>query len=183
MKIPQDILDDLRMAFQALGNAIQSRYSKPKNMPLEQQNPPPQQPSSAPLGPSVDTIQPWTSPANNRHNVRVLCDFALLTLTQKNIITACVEVESGFYNYYPSGQPVIHKNTDDKGNLLSTDWGIVQINDHYHIGQGKDFPSVDFVMQNPDKAVQFMIDMYKVGRLSMWVSYSSGAYLRYMPVA
>lgn len=180
------VLEEMKLALQALGKALLLRYgTKPTPMPAAPTAPIPENEEvpivRTPTTPSIDTLEPWTDPLSNRHNVRVLCDLAVLTLQAKNIITACVEVESGFYNYLPNGSPITHKNYDQKGTLLSTDWGIVQINDYYHIGAGKDFPSAEYVMANPQKAVQFMIDMYKAGRLSLWVSYSSGEYLKYMP--
>lgn len=186
MEIPQELLAQMKRTFQALALALQSWGQKKAMPPQQEENqqtavqPLSSQPATATV-PSIDTLEPWTDPLSNRHNVRVLCDKADLTLQAKNIITACVEVESGFYNYFPNGNPVIHKNFNTKGILTSTDWGIVQINDLYHCGEGKDFPSADFVMANPQKAVEFMIDMYKAGRLSLWVSFSSGAYLKYMP--
>lgn len=130
---------------------------------------------------NIDILIPgWTNPIDNRHNVRVLCDLSGLDLNSKNVITACVEQESGFYNYLPNGDPVEHRNMS--GDVLeSTDWGIIQCNDKNHIGVGKDFASVGFVMANPQVMVQWMIDMYKVGRISMWDSYSTGAYKRFMP--
>lgn len=131
---------------------------------------------------NIDTLLSWDSPENNRHNVRVLCDLSGLDLHDKNIITACVEQESDFYNYMPvTGLPVKHVNLARDGSIASTDWGIVQINDHYHIGEGEDFPSVDYVMQHPQKCVQFMINCYKQGVLYLWSSYKTGAYLKYMP--
>lgn len=122
----------------------------------------------------------WDTPANARNSVRELCDAQGLDLIGKNTITACIEQESDFMNY-KNGVPVSDKNLNTDGSLASTDWGICQINDHYHIGAGKDFPSVDYVLANPDKAVIFMINCYKNGTLNMWVSYSSGEYKKYMP--
>lgn len=129
----------------------------------------------------IDTLTTWDSPNNCRHNVRVLCDLSGLGLYMKNVITACVEQESDFENYKMDGTPLIHQNLNKDGSLSSTDYGIVQINDYYHIGPNKDFPSVDFVMQNPQKCVQFMIDCYKQGKLGLWSSYKTGAYLKWMP--
>jgi len=37
------------------------------------------------------------------------------------------------------------------------------------------------VLDHPDKAVRYMIKMMKAGKLDLWVSYSSGAYNKYMP--
>lgn len=154
-------------------------------------NPAPQQ-TITPVVPSdtIDTLLPWDGPKNNRHNIRVLCDLSGLSLvpsiavklpngttklfTAKDIITACIFQESEFMNYFKDGTPVTHDNGSSK------DWGIVQINDKYHIGPGKDFPSSDYVMAHPEKAVQFMIDMYKAGKLGMWVSYSSSDFTQWL---
>ncbi len=132
---------------------------------LETQKPPSPMPPNAYL---------WDTPENSRHSVRVICDEMGLTLHEKNIITACIQVESGFKN------SAIGRNMKN-GVLLSTDWGLVQINDYYNIGVGKYWSSVKQVLDNPDKAVRWMITMFKQGKLNLWVSYSSGAYLKYMP--
>lgn len=138
-------------------------------------------PENAPTVPSIDTLKTWDTPANCSHNVRVLCDMAGLSLNEKDIIWACVKQESEFQNYFPDGQPVEHQNLNKDGSLSSTDFGIVQINDWFHIGQGKDFPSVEYVLVNPDKCVQFMIDCSKAGNLSLWSSYKTGAYRAWLP--
>lgn len=135
----------------------------------------------------------WDTPQNARHSVRVLCDEVGLTLHDKNVITACVQQESGFMNRRPDGTPmkninyyknkngVYYLDTDGNKIVASTDWGICQINDHYHVGKGKRWSSVASIVDNPDKAIKWMITMYKQGHLNQWVSYSSGAYLKYMP--
>lgn len=119
-------------------------------------------------------VYPWDSPKHNYHNTRVLCDLAELTTEEKNLICACIYRESGFNN------DAVNHNKDKSGNILSTDFGICQINDYYHIGFEKDFPTVDYVLSNPDKAVSWMIDMYQHGMLKQWVSYSSGAYKQFL---
>lgn len=125
---------------------------------------------------SMEPTKPmlWDTRDHARYNVRVLCDKAGLSVMEKNILCACIHQESNFNNN------AVCRNRDKDGNIMSSDWGIVQINDHYHIGAGKDFPSVEYVVANPDKAVQWMIDMYKKGQLKMWVSYSSGAYKQWL---
>lgn len=153
--------------------------------PMPQTPPEPQNTPSQPVSPSPDsdTVPPtvpesgdlqWDTPAHAWHAVRVMCDDAGLTLDQKNVISACVYQESHFNN------SAEHENKDTKGNVLSTDFGIVQVNDYYHIGPGKDFPSVQYVLDNPDKAVAFMLAMFKSGKLSLWTSYSSGAYKQWL---
>ena len=123
----------------------------------------------------TDIMYPdWSTPHHAFHNTRVLCDFSGLTLAEKNIICACIYQESGF------DINAVNYNKNAQGKILSTDYSLCQINDYYHIGQGKDFPSVQFVLDNPQKAVDWMIKMYKNGLLKMWVSYSSKAYLHWL---
>lgn len=121
-----------------------------------------------------DTMLPWGSASNNYHNVRVLADLAGLSLDDKNDLCACIYQESGFD---PNAQ---HANTNAAGVILSTDYGICQINDYYHIGPGKDFPSVEYVLDNPEADVKWMISMLQHGLLKQWVSFSSGAYLQWL---
>lgn len=124
---------------------------------------------------SIDTLYPsWATQQDAYHNARVLCDNSGLTLAEKNLISACLYQESRFK------VGAVNHNENGVGDILSTDYGIAQINDFYHIGAGKDFPSVEYVMDNPAKTVQFMINKYLQGRLSMWVSYSSGDYKQWL---
>ena len=132
----------------------------------------PVKPESSPTEP-VKTLL-WDTPRNSYHSVRVLCDEEGLTLDEKNLICACIYQESGFDN------SSVCVNKDKAGKPWSKDVGIVQVNDYFHCGEGKQFPSADYVVANPEKAVRWMIDMYKVGQLKMWVSYSSGAYKRWL---
>lgn len=117
----------------------------------------------------------FDTPQNARHSVRVLCDEANLSLYNKNVITACIEQESAFKN------TAVNHNRDKNGKVLSTDWGICQINDYYHTGVGRAFKNAEDIVNNPEKAVRFMISMLKAGKIKLWVSYSSGAYEKYMP--
>jgi hypothetical protein len=153
-----------------------------QNTPVEA----PKQPLNSPVSvstPNPDTMLPWNhNAADNRHNVRVCCDLAGMAVEDKNILCAVVGGESGWLNYLENGSsyPVTHRNLNKDGSLSSTDWGLCQVNDFWHIGEGKDFPSVDYVMQNPTAVVQWMIEMYKAGKITMWDAYLSGAYLRYL---
>lgn len=110
----------------------------------------------------------WDNFANSVHSVRVICDEQGLNLSQKNLICAVIHAESGF------------KNEAKHVNPSSTDWGICQINDYYHIGVKKDFPTVQYVLDNPDKAVIFMINMYKAGKLVLWEAFKNGSYMKYL---
>lgn len=127
-------------------------------------------PQNAPIAPVLD----WETQKGTYHAVRVTCDNLRLTLEEKNLICACIYQESRFTN------TATHQNKDASGNILSTDWGLCQVNDWYHIGAGKDFPSVIYVVDNPEKVVEWMVGMYKHGLLKQWVSFSSQAYLTWL---
>lgn len=128
------------------------------------------------MPPSIDTPQPlpWDTQQKAYHGTRVLCDLAGLSVEEKNIICACIFQESRFK------VNALNINKGSKGQTLSTDYGLCQVNDYYHIGVNKDFPSVEYVVQNPDKVVAWMIRMYQHGMLKQWVSYSSGAYKQWL---
>lgn len=116
----------------------------------------------------------WDTAQHAYHSVRVLCDNAGLEVAEKNLICACIYQESGFNN-----KAVCYNKRAD-GTVTSKDVGIVQVNSYWHCGIGKDFPSSDYVVYHPQEAVEWMIQMYKNGLLKMWVSYSSGAYKRWL---
>lgn len=116
----------------------------------------------------------WDTPRHAYHSVRVLCDEAELTVDEKNLICAVVYQESQFHN------SAKNENKNANGVVLSTDWGLCQINDHYHIGEGKDFPSVEFVLNNPAEVVSWMISQYRHGNLKMWIGFKSGAFKKWL---
>lgn len=122
-------------------------------------------PSPAPIAPLL-----WATPKQAWHSVRVLCDKATLTSADKDLICAVIYQESRFSN------SAKNLNKNKAGQVLSTDFGLCQINDRYHIGPGKDFPNVQYVLDNPDKVVEWMIGLFKHGKLNLWVGYSSGVY-------
>jgi hypothetical protein len=108
------------------------------------------------------------------HSVRVLCDEAGLSVDEKNLICACIYQESQFLNC-AKGQ-----NRNKQGQVTSTDYGICQINDYWNIGKGKPFPSVQYVVDNPQKCVEWMIKMYQQGLLKLWCSYTGGGYKQWL---
>ena len=124
----------------------------------------------------------WDTQKDAMHSVRVLCDELKLNWEQKAIICSCIWQESNFLNYRKPGVPMQGFNKDPKtGKVLSTDWGICQVNDYWNIGPKKVWPSKEFVVQNPEKMVRWMIQCYKQGRLNLWSSYKFGAYKQWMP--
>lgn len=134
---------------------------------------PPEQPNHLPadlLNP--DALLPWTSIENNRHNVRALCDLAGLTEEEKNKISQVIHCES---NYNPA---CVHPNIVN-GIVSSTDFGIAQINDFWHIGPGKDFETSQYVLDNPKECIEWMIKQFKAGNLRLWVCYNKSLYENY----
>ncbi len=143
----------------------------PIPQPVVTPNPVPMPPE--PLAP----ILRFDTPHDAFHATRVMCDNAGLTFVQKDILCACVFQESRFLT-----NPKPNQNLKN-GKVWSTDYGIIQINDYFHIGPGKDFPSVQYVLDNPDKCIQWMIGvMKKTGALQPWSSFSSGAYKQWLPL-
>lgn len=114
----------------------------------------------------------WDTPDVARHSVRLLCDEMGLTVAEKNLICQVINCESGFHQYAKN------ENKYD-GKVTSTDWGICQINDYWHIGKEKTFPSAQYVLDNPEACVRWMIKMFKTGRLNLWVCFSGNYYKNY----
>ena len=149
-------------------------------LPVQPVIPPPNV-LSTPETPIVNPAPPvvpkylWDTPEQARHSVRVICDEQKLSFAEKNLITAVIQAESGFYN------TAINKNRNFHNVVTSIDYGICQINTRFHIGEGKTFPSVEYVLQNPDKVVQWMIKMFRAGHLNWWIAFVNGSYKKYMP--
>lgn len=134
--------------------------------------------------------QPKTAPATGKllfdnyehslHSVRVICDEMGLNWSEKATICACIYQESRFNNKAKG------YNKDHTGHVVSTDWGICQVNDFYNIGKGKKWSSVQQVLDNPEHVVRWMITCYKQGKLDLWSSYKSingatPAYKQWLP--
>ena len=117
----------------------------------------------------------WDTHDNAKHSARVIMDTFGLTWDEKDLLCAVIEGESSFLN------TAKNFNRNSKGQMTSTDWGICQINDRYHIGQGNDFPSVQYVLDNPSEVVAWMCKMYKAGHLNWWCAYANGYYKKFLP--
>jgi len=120
-----------------------------------------------------DTLLPWGPIPNNHRNVRVLCDLTGLSYDDKEDLTACVMVESGF-NLNAINHNYIFENGIRV--LGSTDYGICQWNDKYH---GSEI-APDQALHNPEMAVRLMCKYWLAGKKGQWCSYSSGAYKQYL---
>lgn len=134
------------------------------------------EPVQTPTAPYLTSLVPWTSQKNNFHNARVICDQEGLDAVQKNVLCACIYQESEFLV-----NPKPNQNKDKNGKTWSTDYGIIQVNDHYNIGSGKPFPSVQYVLDNPEACVRWMVKYYKkTSGLSLWASWTSGVYRKWL---
>lgn len=159
----------IRLCQNAIDLLLKKKSVEPFNTPPE-----------PPILPEVEsnnqmTELEWSNPKTIRHSIRILCDIEGLSYKDKNDLCATIQAESNF-NLYA-------KNENKKnGKLLSTDWGLCQINDYWNIGVGKPFPSVDFVLNNPEKVVRWMIGEWKKGENSKnkWIAYKNKSYKRYL---
>lgn len=179
----RDVLERLRQQLERLLATLKNMPSDAINGPTTNETPKDEpQPPQAPVEPPKPTYL-WDTKEHARHSVRVICDEMGLTVQQKNDLCATVGAESGWQSYYltglKKGQPV--KRENKKGGIVwSTDWGISQINDWYHIGKGKEFPSVEYVLNNPEAVIRWMCKMWKAGHADWWIAYKSGAYRAYL---
>lgn len=129
------------------------------------------EPLPEPLTPSVP------APETMQQMVRRVCKEEKLTLRESNQLFATIKCESNF------NPQCVHPNIDEKtGIILSTDFGIAQVNDFYHIGPKKDFPSVQYVLDNPEACIRWMARLFKSGESGkrLWVCYSKGIYKQYL---
>lgn len=172
-------LSDFKARFWAFWTDLVSLILRKSEDPTIEPAPIEPQPPEDPVKPIVPVEEPlkWDTRANSRHSVRVLCDRAGLTLYEKNLITAVIQAESNFNNNAKC------YNKNKAGKVTSIDHGVCQINDTpgWHIGPGLYFKSVQDVTDNPDKAVRYMIKMYRAGKLSLWIAFKNGSYKKYMP--
>lgn len=161
-------------------------FELPSNSPQTAQNAPvspvpaPAVPNPTPM-PTVPPTVPesevlkWSTPKEAFHSTRVIADEMGLTLVQKNVLCACLFQESRFDNN------AVCLNRDKSGRVWSRDISLVQVNTYFHIGPGKEFPSEDYVLSHPEACVRWMAGILKrTGGLAPWVSWSSGAYRRWL---
>lgn len=116
----------------------------------------------------------FDTPAHAYHSTRVICDEMGLTYEQKNEICATIYGESEFNN------KAVCRNRKADGTISSSDWGICQWNDYWHCGEGKTFPSAEYVVANPEIAVRTMVKFYKRGQIDLWVAHKTGRYLQFL---
>lgn len=166
-----NLKSDAEWALEYLFKGIAALFIRNQpNMPPNEQKQPSQ--PSVPPTPTPAPRYDWSTPEAARHSLRVICDEEGLTVAQKNLMSQVVHCESG-YNIHARHYNLVG------GKVVSTDFSICQINDHYHIGPGKDFPSVEYVINNPEAQVRWMCTMVKEGKINLWVCASSGLFEKY----
>lgn len=148
-------------------------------------NSPPNVPSEVPLvAPTVPQDAPkydWSTQLAAKHSVRLICDEEGLDWATKNELTACIRQESQFL-------PHAIGRTNTNG---TQDFGLCQYNNGKDpktgkplwIGLGAAFSSVEEVLDNPEKNVRVMARCFKAGQKSLWSSYKTGAYKKWLSSA
>lgn len=157
-----------------------------RNMEPDTVNSPVSQTEAAPVAsPDPDALLPWDTQANCRHNVRALCDLEGLTFEQKNELSSTVHCESDYdpsivmYNCEHGFVRSTAYNPAIHGAIMSEDVGIAQINSYWHIGPDKDFPSKEYVLNNPEACIRWTCKQWKAGRSKMWVCRLKNLYINY----
>lgn len=163
------LMQRLQRAFDVLVYFL-SFYARRKPVPVE-----PDPPQPVPLPQPTPTPPPapkylWDTPANARHSVRVICDEYGLSPRNKDVICAVIQGESGFdpqkENHNPDG---------------TTDYGISQLNSFWYIGPKQEVKTPEQAKNDPETCVRVMVKAFKAGRISDWIAYRNGSYLKYMP--
>ena len=113
-----------------------------------------------PMKPEAKPKYLWDTKENARHSVRIICDEEGLTLKQKNEITETINCESGFKTN------AVNKNTNG-----TSDYGIIQANSYWYIGEGKPIPSIEVALNDPTFCVRIMARAFKNGRAKDWICY------------
>lgn len=117
----------------------------------------PLQPAPLPIPPVI--------PENIQGIALKACKDVGLSSDMTDRLFATVHGESGWNN------EAIHVNKNADGSVSSTDWYLCQVNDFFHIGTGKDFPSKEYVHDNPDKVLHWMALLFKEGKGNLWDAY------------
>ncbi len=149
------ILSGLKAILQTLVNSL-----KPSMKPVEPKPIVPIDEVIPDPAPKVEKYD-WSTKEAARHSVRLICDEENLSWDMKNRLDKTVEGES---NFNPKAVGKINPNG-------STDWGIAQWNDRLWIGNGKLFPSTDYVLTNPEHCIREMCRQFKLGHANYWVAY------------
>lgn len=125
---------------------------------------------------SVEPVQPqlapskydWDTASFVRHSVRVISDEYFLTWTEKDVVCAVIQAESGF------NPKAVNKNSNG-----TYDYGLCQINSFWHIGPDKYFKTKEEAL-DPEKSVRFMVEQFKRGNIKLWAAFQNKSYRKYL---
>ena len=110
----------------------------------------------------------WSTPLAAKHSFRVMCDDNFLSLSEKNLLCAVLECESGFKI------DAVNKNTNG-----TFDYGICQFNSYWYIEKMK-LITKEQAMNDPEFSCALFIKRYKQGFLKDWICYKSGGYKQHL---
>ena len=119
----------------------------------------------------ADVLYDWDTPEKARHSVRVICDEEGLTTKDKNDLCATVGAESGWKPRQKSLKP----NFDG-----TYDHGIIQLNEKYWIGEGKLYPNIEAVYNDPEGCIRWMCKQWKLGNKNWWYAYKNLSYKKFL---
>lgn len=134
---------------------------------------------TTPTEPIVKYPYLWDTKENVRHSIRLICDEEGLTVAQKNDLSATLKCETGY-------KPLLVHDNVVNGVVETKDYGLCAVNDWWHIANsypnnpGKDFPSTQYVLDNPEVVMRWMCKQWKNGNAKAWVCYSRGLYKQYL---
>lgn len=121
--------------------------------------------------PKPETLKyDWSTQEKARYSVRMICDEEGLSVKDKNDLCATVGAESG----WKPRQRSLKANFDG-----TYDHGIIQLNEKYWIGEGKLYPNIEAVYNDPEGCIRWMCRNWKRNK-NWWYAYKNGSYLRYM---
>lgn len=161
------ILQALQKLFQLLGFIQAHPDAKPTDVVPEPPQAPPQPQPEAPK--PEEPKYKWSTKAEARHSVRVICDEYYLTWVEKDLICAVIEAESNF------NIQAVNKNSNG-----TVDYGICQINSHWWVGPGKLFASAEEVLTHPEESVRFMVESQQQGHLDRWSAFKNNSYKKFL---
>lgn len=113
----------------------------------------------------------WSTQEKARHSTRVICDEEGLPVKDKNDLCATVGGESGWNPKQKSLKP----NFDG-----THDYGIIQLNEKYWIGEGKLYPNIEAIYNDPEGCIRWMCKQWKAGNKNWWYAFKNGSYKKYL---
>lgn len=119
--------------------------------------------------------EPMPEPETLQAMARRVCKEVGLTTEMTRHLMATIHGESG-WNPKARG-----RNYDKKTKkLLSTDWGLCQLNDKWYVGPKCEIKTPEEAIANPEKCVRVMAKAWKKGRAVDWRAYKYKSYLSFI---